>query len=70
MNAPEKMAELNRRVCEALGLEPKETLSLSLHFAPGNLLTADIKQIVRTDKLEAVVKAIEDAGVVVMEAVR
>lgn len=70
MNSREQMAELERRVCESLGLEPKDTLAVSLHFAGGELLTADIKQIVRLDKAAKVVQLIEDAGDSVKESVR
>lgn len=70
MNNVDRMSELQRRVCEALGIEPKDTLSLSLHFHPGDPLTADIKHIVRIDKAPAVVQAIEDARHAVKESIR
>ena len=66
----DKMAELQVRLCKALDIDAKDTLSLSLHLQPGNLLTADIKKIVRLDNTAAVVQAIEDAGETVREAVR
>jgi SepF-like predicted cell division protein (DUF552 family) len=70
MSINDKMAELQIRLCKALDIDPKDTLSLSLHLQPGNLLTADITKIVRLDNAAAVVQAIEDAGETVREAVR
>ena len=55
----EKTVEHNKRVCEALGLDPKRTVSVSLHFAVGNLLTVDFKQVVKPEQAEDVVRAIE-----------
>jgi hypothetical protein len=46
VNISDKMAELHVRLCKALDIDPKDTLSLSLHLQPGNLLAADIKKIV------------------------
>ena len=62
----EQTVELNKRVCIALGLDPHRTLSLSVHFATGELLTVDFKQLVRPEQVEGVVRAIEQYA----EAVR
>ena len=65
----EQTVELNKRVCIALGLDPNRTLSVSVHFAPGELLTVDFKQLVRPEQAEGVVRAIEQYGAA-EEAVR
>jgi hypothetical protein len=70
MKTSDKMAELQVRLCKVLDIDPQDTLSLSLHLRPGNLLTADITKIVRLDNAAAVVQAIEDAGETVRGAYR
>lgn len=65
-NPYEKTVEFNKRVCVALGLDPTLTLSVSVHFAVGDLITIDFKQVVRPDQREGVVRAIEQYA----EAVR
>ena len=58
-NPYENTVEFNKRVCVALGLDPTRTLSVSVHFAVGDLITVDFKQVVRPDQTEGVVRAIE-----------